>query len=292
MNGFHVRRFRDIPPMQYLQGFEAAARLGSFSLAADELGLTQSAVSHQMRALEERFGQPLFLRVGRQVHLTDAGRDYRRTVADSLAALQKGQQRLAPYANPASVVIYAPRDFSARWLMPRLGAMLAQCPGAEPWLDTSGRRVDFSETEASIAIELSDQPAEGDLSVKLGDETLAALASPGVARRDAQGEPVDLLQSESTAGWDDWLDNRPVLARRRTLTFSDADLALAAAEDGVGVALACPFLARQALDTGRLVPSQPETLPTGRAWIARTTERELANEATASVWAWLRRHAA
>ncbi|MBK8458377.1 MAG: LysR family transcriptional regulator [Phyllobacteriaceae bacterium] len=61
-----MRRFRGIPPLQYLLGFEAAARLGSFAAAAEELGLTDSAVSHQMRALEERLGQPLFRRIGRR----------------------------------------------------------------------------------------------------------------------------------------------------------------------------------------------------------------------------------
>ncbi|MBK8458378.1 MAG: hypothetical protein IPL47_15775 [Phyllobacteriaceae bacterium] len=189
-------------------------------------------------------------------------------------------------------MIYAPRDFSARWLMARLGALLADCPDAEPWLDTSGRRVDFAETEASIAIESSDQPTESDTAIVLGEETLTALARGDLVRRLPEAPMVVLLQSESTAGWDRWLENWPDLRRARTLTFSDADLALSAAEDGIGVALASPLLARAALDAGRLVAPWPERALRGRFWMARTTARELANEATASVWAWLKRHAA
>ncbi len=105
-----MRRYRNVPPLQFLQGFEAAARLGNFSKAAEELGLSQSAVSHQMRLLEERLGQPLFLRVGRHVRLTDAGRDYSRTVTRALAELDTGYRRLEPYRKPRSVVIYAPRE--------------------------------------------------------------------------------------------------------------------------------------------------------------------------------------
>lgn len=291
MNGFHVRRFRGIPPLQYLLGFEAAARLGSFATAAEELGLTDSAVSHQMRALEERLGQPLFRRIGRQVILTDAGQDYRRSVAESLDGLEKGQRRLAPYANPNSVVIYAPRDFSARWLMPRLAALLADCPEAEPWLDTSGRRVDFAETEASIAIETSDQPTENDTAILLGEEILTALARGELVRRLPETPTAVFLQSESTAGWDRWREYWPDFRPHRTLTFSDADLVLSAAEEGTGIALASPLLARAALDAGRLVAPWPDRTLRGHFWVAKTTARELANEATASVWAWLKRHA-
>ena len=107
-----MRQFRNIPPLQYLLGFEAAARLGSFGRAAEELGLTQSAISHQMRLLEGRLGQPLFMRDGRKVRLTDAGRDYQRTVARSLAQLEDGCRHLDAFRKPGSVVIYAPRDLA------------------------------------------------------------------------------------------------------------------------------------------------------------------------------------
>ncbi|MGH6931649.1 MAG: LysR family transcriptional regulator, partial [Dongiaceae bacterium] len=144
-----MRRFRNVPPLQYLLGFEAAARLGGFSAAAAELGLTQSAVSHQMHLLEKRLGQPLFLRVGRTVRLTDAGRDYQRTVSIALQQLETGYRKLAPYRKPGSVVIYAPRDFTNRWLLPRLADLRKACAGCDPWIDTSGKTINFSEMEVS-----------------------------------------------------------------------------------------------------------------------------------------------
>lgn len=284
MNGIHVRRFRSIPPLQYLLGFEAAARLGSFSAAAEELGLTHSAVSHQMRLLEERLGQKLFLRIGRNVALSDAGRDYQRSVAQSLDLLDKGQRRLAPYADPNSVVIYAPRDFAARWLVPRLGRLMAECPGVEPWIDTSGRIVDFKETEASIAIGLADgAPASGPALV-LGQEQLTPLHAIGAALP----EDGTLIQCETAEGWEEWFAYRgEAMPAAKRLTFTDQDMVLNAAAAGLGAALSCRFLAQGALENGRLSAPFTEGMATGRQWIAVTTETELAHTATRQVWRWL-----
>ena len=147
MNSIHMKRFRNIPPLQYLLGFEAAARLGSFSKAAEELGISQSAVSHEMRLLEARVGQPLFVRQGRSVRLTDAGRDYQRSVAGALENLETGYRKLEPYRTPGSVVIYCRSDFAARWLLPRIGALKIAVPLCDPWIDTSGGKVDFEEAK-------------------------------------------------------------------------------------------------------------------------------------------------
>ena len=95
-------KFRHIPPTQFLKGFEAASRLESFSRAAEELGLSQSAISHQMRLLEGHIGQPLFMRFGREVRLTDAGRDYQRTVRRCLEMMEEGYRRLSPFESPAA----------------------------------------------------------------------------------------------------------------------------------------------------------------------------------------------
>lgn len=284
MNGIHVRRFRSVPPLQYLLGFEAAARLGSFSAAAEELGLTHSAVSHQIRLLEERLGQPLFLRIGRNVRLSDAGRDYQRSVAHSLDLLDKGQKRLAPYANPNSVVIYAPRDFAARWLMPRLGRLMAECPGVEPWIDTSGRIVDFKETEASIAIGLAEGPPPAGPALLLGQEALTPLCAPGNDWADA----TRLIQCEGSSGWEEWREfSGEFIPKAQTLTFTDQDMVLNAAAAGLGTALSCRFLAQSALLGGNLAAAETAILQSGRQWIAVTTETELSHPATEQVWRWL-----
>jgi LysR family transcriptional regulator, glycine cleavage system transcriptional activator len=297
MNGIHMRRFRNVPPLQYLLGFEAASRLASFTSAAAELGLTQSAISHQMRLLEERIGQPLFIRVGRSVVLTDAGRDYQRSVVKSLEQLEGGYRRLEPYRKPGSVVIYAPRDFAARWLMPRLHLLRQAVPACDPWIDTSGTAVDFDGMEASIAIVRSVAPNENLQSMLLMRDFLAPVAAPtlGCEPITKAGDLLKftLLHDERADGWQDWFAhmgwNVPDIAAG--LDFSDSDFALHAAELGLGVALASLPLAAQALTEGALVPLSLETMPTQHAWFATSTAKELSDSVTRDVWDWLARAA-
>lgn len=292
-----MRRYHNVPPLQFLQGFEAAARLASFSQAAAELGLSQSAVSHQMRLLEDRIGQPLFLRVGRTVRLTDAGRDYLRTVRQTLDGLEAGYRKLAPYRKPGSVVIYAPADFASRWLLPRLGDLKRSCPGCDPWIDTSGKAVDFSEMEVSIAIVYDeDAPARG-LSIALLADRLTPVAAPMlIARRRLK--PVDvaglpLLHVERAMGWTAWFELAGMDIRDASagIDFSDGGLALAAAEAGLGVALASLPLARPAIAEGRLLQAFDTSLDPKQTWFAASTAKELEDPFTRMVWQWLERQA-
>ncbi len=297
MNEIHMRRFRNVPPLQYLLGFEAASRLGSFSGAAAELGLTQSAISHQMRLLEERIGQPLFMRVGRSVVLTDAGRDYQRSVMKSLEQLEGGYRRLEPYRKPGSVVIYAPRDFAARWLMPRLHLLRQAVPACDPWIDTSGTPVDFDEMEASIAIVRTQAPLEKLQSLLLMRDFLAPVASPSLTRQTITTADdllkFTLLHDERSDGWQDWFTHMGWHAADISsgLDFSDSDFALGAAELGLGVALASLPLAAASLSQGTLVSLSYETLPTQQAWFAISTSKELGDPLTREVWDWFARAA-
>ena len=288
-----MRRFRNIPPLQYLVGFEAAARLGGFSRAASELGLSQSAVSHEMRLLEDRIGQPLFMRKGRSVHLTDAGRDYQRSVMKSLALLEEGHRRLAPFRKAGSVVIYAPRDFTARWLMPRLWRLRQEIPGCEPWIDTSGSKVDFIEIEASIAILRDAAPPANLECLTLFPDSLTPVAAP--ARATALRAPADVLNGalihhERAEGWSDWFQLAGVDGGNLTagLDFSDSDFALAAAELGLGTALGCPQLVSGSVAAGQLCQPFSQTLDTGQWWLATSTVKELSDPVTAKVWQWLK----
>jgi LysR family transcriptional regulator, glycine cleavage system transcriptional activator len=287
-----LRRYRNVPPLQFLQGFEAASRLGSFSKAAEELGLSQSAVSHEMRLLEERVGQPLFLRVGRSVQLTDAGRVYQRSVRQALDDLDAAQQRLEPFRRASSVVVYAPRDFGRRWLLPKLGDLLTACPDCQPWLDTSGAEVDFSSMEVSIGIVYAADPPQGLVAIRLAEDVRCPLASPnlvsGSSLPDVEIAALPLIHDEGLPGWEDYFEQGG-LARSRlpgVLDFSDSDAALAAAEAGHGVALASLALAQVALEGGRLVPVSARKLDAGKSWFAVSNAEELENAHTASVWRW------
>lgn len=285
-------KFRHIPPTQFLKGFEAASRLESFSRAAEELGLTQSAISHQMRLLEGHVGQPLFLRIGREVRLTDAGRDYQRTVRRCLELMEEGYRRLEPYRKPGSVVIYTPRDFGRRWLLHRLPSLRAAVPACEPWLDTSGTAVDFDTMEVDLAIVYADAPPEGCESLLLAADHVTPVAAPELAL--TLHEPSDLLDAplihdERAVGWADWLRGAGIEAGGiwSGTNFSDNDMALAAAELGQGVVLASLPLAETALTAGALEQPFDHALETGRAWYAISTQNRLADNDVRGTWQWL-----
>ncbi|PLP56377.1 gcv operon regulator [Mesorhizobium loti] len=286
-----MARFRHIPPTQFLKGFEAASRLESFSRAAEELGLTQSAISHQMRLLEGHIGQPLFLRIGREVRLTDAGRDYQRTVRRCLELMEEGYRRLEPYRKPGSVVIYAPRDFSRRWLLHRLPALQAAVPACEPWLDTSGAAIDFKTMEIDLAIIHAQAPPEGCECQLIAKDILSPVATMALAK--GLDEPADLLgvpliHDERPVGWADWLQGAGVEANGswHGSNFSDSDLALAAAELGQGVALGSLPLVETAIAARALVHPYGHILETGRAWYALSTQDRLKDVDVQGVWDW------
>ena len=285
-------KFRHIPPTQFLKGFEAAARLESFSRAAEEVGLTQSAISHQMRLLEGQVGQPLFLRIGREVRLTDAGREYHRTVRRCLELMEEGYRRLEPYRKPGSVVIYAPQDLARRWLLPRLPSLKRAAPACEPWLDTSGTPVDFETMEVDIAIIHAPEPPVGCESLLIAHDRLSPVAAPalaGLLRQPADLLDAPLIHEEGPVGWADWLveagvDAGPVW---KGMNVSDGDIALAAAELGQGVALASLFLAGAAIAAGALAQPFAKSTASGRSWYAISTERRLKDEDVRDTWRWL-----
>ena len=293
MNAIHMRKFKNIPPLQYLLGFEAAARLGSFSRAAEELGLSQSAVSHEMRLLEARIGQPLFIRQGRSIRLTDAGRDYQRSVMTSLEHLESGHQRLEPYRKPGSVVIYAPRDFASRWLMPRLHLLRNVVPNCDPWIDTSGAKVDFDELEVSIAIVKTREIESKWETHLLMRDFLTPVVSPNFVFKQqgiaANVQNYPLIHDEGPKKWRDWFEAAGVTRNDVTagIDFSDSDLAMNAAERGLGMSLSSVALTQESISAGLLIEPSPITLDTNLNWYVVSNQTELGNPTTQQVWNWL-----
>lgn len=288
-----MRRYRDVPSLQFLQGFEAAARLGSFAKAAEELGLSQSAISHEMRLLEERIGQPLFMRIGRSVRLTDAGLAYQRAVREALDGLNSAQKRLEPFRRKSSVVIYAPRDFGRRWLLPHLGNLRSACPEIQPWVDTSGMPIDFNSMEMSIGIVYAQMPPADCLFVKLAEDIKAPMVAAGsdlVEIKDVAAlAQLPLIHDEKMPGWAHFFEANGYegTIHPSGLDFSDSDAALQAAEYGLGVILGSLLLAQDSLASSRLVTFTESTLHSLHSWFAITTEKEIANPHTLAVWNWL-----
>jgi LysR family transcriptional regulator, glycine cleavage system transcriptional activator len=142
-----------LPSLRLLIGFEAAARLGSYSRAADELCLSQSAISHQIAQLEKQLGQSLFRRIGRGVELTMAGNSLLQTVSQSLELIGNGLERINTYLNPGLVVIVCPAAIAQGWLLPHLHALQEKLPGLCPLvsIDESARYVDEIDVDISIS---------------------------------------------------------------------------------------------------------------------------------------------
>lgn len=247
-----------LPPLPALRTFEAAARLLSYSRAADELHVTHGAVSHQIRALEDQLGLALFARQGRTMTLTPAGGELLhaantalRQIADAVAAIRR--QR-----NPNRLSVSVMPSFAGRWLAPRLAAFLDANPGCELNVLSSDAITDFARDGTDLAIRWGFGGYAGVRSELLMDDVLFPVASPhfagGVPREPAALAGLPLLRSVG----EDWLPwfraagldwDEPA----RGLALSDSGLLVQAAIDGQGIALARRSLAMCALRDGRLV---------------------------------------
>jgi LysR family transcriptional regulator, glycine cleavage system transcriptional activator len=245
-----------------LRGFLAAARLGSFAAAADELHLTHSAISHQIRTLEHELGQPLFRRVARSVVLTDAGKDFAQTVARVLRTLDDGVARLSPYRKPRSVILYTSSAFARGYLLPRLTALRDAHPDIDVWLDTSERAVDFEYDEVDILISAQARAAgPHTLTRSLLTDCRRPLAAPSLiaARGGPPATPAELrqwplLHDEGAVTWRGWFDRAglPTGDTDAGPAFSDHALALEAAAAGLGVVLGSVVAADAHLRRGTL----------------------------------------
>jgi len=195
-----------------LRGFEAAARLASFALAANELHLSHSAVSHQIKLLEEELGQPMFRRVGRSVVLTDAGKDFARTVREILQRLEDGVARLAPYQKPSGVILYTTMAFARGFILRRMSQFRAELPDVDLWLDSSERKVDFATDEVDILItHAGGVAAQGTIDAHLMEDKLVPVAAPSLVSRmrGSSTGPASivgwpLLHDEGEITWREW----------------------------------------------------------------------------------------
>jgi LysR family glycine cleavage system transcriptional activator len=250
-----------LPPLTTLLAFEAVARRRSFALAAAELHLTASAVSHQIARLEAFLGVRLFDRSTQGVQLSAAGEGYLRRVGGALAAIGAATDDLRQ-GGRNSLYVHASPSFASLWLMPRLADFARARPDVSLFLSVSHVHSDFAlgQVDLDIRYGIPQWPA---LVVRpLFDERILPLASPDFIARHAIGEAADLLGVpliQSTIGvlqWSDWLGAQGVrqAPERFALRFDRAQLALDAAVQGLGVALESSTIAASHLADGRLAP--------------------------------------
>jgi LysR family glycine cleavage system transcriptional activator len=282
-----------------LRAFEAAARHGSFKHAADELAVTATAISHQVRALEEHLGMPLFERRVRQVVLTEAGAALYPVLRDGFDAFAAALQQLAPGPARRHVTISATGAFMARWLAPRVARFRAQHPDIDLDLRASDVAVDLRQDAVDVAIRYGRGPYPGLAAEPLFGDRFAPVASPALgALAPADLTTLPLIEftwrraHPDNPTWQAWFAaaGLPWHAPRGQLRFSDEDHAIQAALAGQGVALLSLALVGDDLAAGRLRQPFGPTLPGHTYHLVRRVPDTPRPEVDAAL-AWLRAEA-
>ena len=262
---------RPLPPLDLLRGFEAAARLLSFTRASAELFLTQSAVSRQIQALEESVGVPLFERRHKALVLTEAGRAYYRVVAPVLGELREATRRLRETHTGHVLTLTTTVSFASLWLVPRLARWRKAHPEVDVRVTATHEVVDMERDGIDLAVRDCALERVPPGAVYLVGEHLAAVCSPAYARRArAARRPIErpedlrrhvLLDLHDPTGrwpwlsWAAWLEAVGIeeLSPAGRLTLDQYDQVMQAALLGQGIALARMTLARQHIRGKRLV---------------------------------------
>ena len=169
---------RQLPPLNALRAFEAAARSESFTRAAEELCVTQGAVSHQVKALEATLGIKLFNRERQRLVITDAGREYLNVVRDALDRIAAGTERVLQRQNSGVLTVSTSPDFAAKWLVNRLGRFGEAHPGIDLRISATMHHVDFVREEVDVAVRHGDGNWSGLDAVRLCTEQLFPVCTP------------------------------------------------------------------------------------------------------------------
>jgi LysR family glycine cleavage system transcriptional activator len=289
---------RRLPPLTALRAFEAAARHLSFKHAANELSLTPTAISHQIRQLEDHLGVRLFVRTTRRVDLTPAGQGLFPALRDGFDAMARAVQNVRPDAQPRTIVLSTTMAFASRWLLQRLARFAASHPDIALHLHTSDEPVDLQGGAAQLAIRYGPGSYPGLNCVPLLPSRFAPVCAPSLdVRGFGQLAQVPLIGFEwfrreaATPDWPLWFERAGCAPLPRQLHFSDEVHAIQAAIAGQGVALINLALVADELRTGLLrQPFGPELAghPFHLAW-AKARDGD---PGMAEVRAWLQLEAA
>lgn len=267
---------RRLPPLNALKAFEAAARHESFTRAAEELFVTQGAVSHQVKALEAELGVKFFNRERQRLIITDAGREYLTILRDAFDRMAVGTERLLQRQSAGVITISTSPDFAAKWLVNRLGRFAEEHPSIDLHVSATLHHVDFAREDVDLAVRHGDGNWPGLDVTRLSSEHLFAVCSPKLlGGRKSLSKPSDVLKFplihvDDRRDWTKWLEAAGVegadLAHGPVL--NRASMVIDAAIDGQGIALARTTLAATDLLNGRLVRPLAEELRLSKTyWI-------------------------
>ena len=260
-----------LPSLNGLRAFEAAARHLSFTRAAAELNVTQTAISHQIRRLEEQLGIRLFERRTRELLLTREAAAYLPAVQGAFEELRQATARLQRPARGGMLTVSTTASLAAKWLVTRVAAFQDANPGIEVRISTSSHLVDFVREEVDMAVRYGRGSWPGLRATWLMAEDIFPVCSPALLRDGKPlRKPADLADhtllhtTTSREDWQLWLTaaGLPIsIAARRGLSFDQSFMAVEAAVDGLGVALGRTRFVEADIAAGRLVVPFDVVLP-------------------------------
>ncbi|GAB7528399.1 transcriptional regulator GcvA [Pseudomonas sp. 3A(2025)] len=292
----NLEQLHSDPPLRAVRTFEAFARHGGVNAAARELDVSASAISHQLRLLEEFLGQPLTSRQGRNLILTDEGREYYRAIRSAFAVLRSATDHVREQSATRQITISLIPMFGINLFIPRLAEFLAENPGVDVNVTYANHR-SYPSDAADISIRFGTGHWPGYHSEPLMSGAVTPWCSPAFLQRHG---PLDSLQAltelpllhdEERGTWAQWFQAAGLRhpSALQGLLFEDGQLALTAALTGLGVALLREPLIGGLRDRGELVKLADHSLDDGRAYcLCRRAEGQLSKEGL-NLYSWLKR---
>lgn len=300
-NAMSIPRTRSLS-LGPLRAFEATARLLNFSAAAEELSLTQSAISRQIQNLESELGQRLFIRNARTVELTQQGVQLLQVVSKSLLQIDNTVQNIRAYSTRRAIAVTTFASFASMWLIPRLAAFQSAYPDIDIRIHANDKPIDLASSDIDIAIRYGPANTMPGNARKLFGEQLMPVASPLLLQREAPiAKPKDLArfalieQNLETTTYLDWMSWRlwlnghglHTLQPKRWLYFNYTYQSVQAAVDGLGLVLARPPLIAANLARGDLVevlPGHRNESPMGYWLLTRPISTDCEEVQVFSAW--------
>jgi len=294
-----------MPSLDLLVGFEAAARHLSFTKAGEELYLTQSAVSRQMKELEDQLGLALFQRRHRALALTEAGHQFYAAAAQALSTMRAATDRLRARSGRKALSVTTTHSFAALWLIPRLAGFTRDHPGVDVRITAETKVQDLERDGLDVALRHGPASLAGPNAVRLFGEKVFPVCSPKLLKKKPLDEPADLrhhvlLQYDDPDGrhpwlhWKTWLEVERIadLKPAGTLSFSGYEQIIPAAVAGHGVALGRSPLVKDLLGSGELVAPFKSQADPARAYFAIVSRNAAARPEVTAFLAWLKAEAA
>jgi LysR family glycine cleavage system transcriptional activator len=301
-----MRNRNALPALDLLVGFEAAARHLSFTKAGEELFLTQSAVSRQIKDLEDQLGVELFQRRHRALSLTDAGKSFYASAAQVLTTMRAATDRLRAQAGKKGLSVTTTHSFAALWLIPRLAGFTRTHPGIDVRIMADTRVQDLDRDGLDLAVRHGPASLAGSNAVRLMGERVFPVCSPKLLKDKSKPlrEPQDLryhclLQYDDPEGrhpwlhWKTWLEVERIADLRPagTLSFSGYEQIIPAAVAGHGVGLGRSPLVKDLLASGELVAPFKSSADPARAYYAVVSKSAGGRPEVAEFVAWLKQEA-